>query len=300
MRLLGFAAVALVTGGIGSAAHAVPTFTDLNATTPEALVSALLAPTSGITINSVTYAGANIASGLFTNGNSSNIGFDNGVALTTGTLDTLPTGFNTRNLALGNPRLEQYNGGVPTTEAATLTIEFTPVGNQISLFYVFGSNDYQFTVGTAFNDVFAAEVNGINRALVPGTDSPVSINTVNCGDFSGNNAANCDQFRDNRFGDITDLDLEGLTQIFQLTANVTAGVINTLTLSIADSQDPDFDSVVFLRSGSFLSCNGPGLPECNGNGGPPPGEVPEPGMIGILGLAALGIASLRRRRPDKH
>lgn len=295
MRLLRLAAVAVFTAGAGGTAHAVPALTDLTATTPEALTSTLLAENSGIVINSVLYTGANAASGLFTNGNSSNIGFDSGVALTSGTLDTLPTSFDTNNVAVGNPALEAYNGGFSTTNASTLTIEFTPQGNQISLFYVFGSNDYQFSVGTAFNDVFAGIVNGENRALVPGTDSPVTINTVNCGDFLGSNAANCDQFRDNRFGDVTDLDLEGLTRIFQLTADVTAGVINTLTLSIADSSDPFFDSVVFLQAGSFLSCGGPGLPECNGPG-PGPQPVPEPGAIGLLGLAALSIGALRRPR----
>lgn len=298
MRLLGLAAVAVLSVGIGGAAHAVPAFTDLTLTTPEALANSLLADDAGIVINSVAYTGSNVASGLFTNGNSSNVGFNSGVALTSGTLNTLPTDFNTRNLALGNPRLEQYNGGFPTEEASTLTIEFTPVGNQISLLYVFGSNDYQFNVGTPFNDVFAAEVNGQNRALVPGTDLPVSINTVNCGDFAGNNAANCDLFRDNRFGGITDLDLEGLTRIFELTATVTPGVLNTLTLSIADSSDPDFDSVVFLGAGTFASCGAPGLPECDGGPGPGPGPepVPEPGAIGLVGLAVLGMATLRRPR----
>lgn len=299
MRLLGSAAVATLIG-MGSVAHAVPTFTDLTATTPEQLASTLLAENSGILINSAVYVGANAASGLFTNGNTANIGFDSGIALTSGTLNTLPTSFDTNNAALGNPRLSQYNGGFPTTNASTLTIEFTPQGNEISLFYVFGSNDYQFSVGTAFNDVFAAEVNGRNRALVPGTDMPITINTVNCGDFLGSNATNCDQFRDNRFGDITTLDLEGLTQIFQLTATVVPDAINTLTLSIADSSDPFFDSVAFLQAGSFVSCGGLGLPECGGTQPPPPppppGEVPEPGMFGILGLAALGIATIRRPR----
>ncbi|MCH8684881.1 choice-of-anchor L family PEP-CTERM protein [Pedomonas mirosovicensis] len=296
MRLLGLAAVAVFSVGIASAAQAVPAFTDLTTTTPEALANLLLAENSGITINSVAYTGANVASGSFTNGNSSNIGFDSGVALTSGTLNTLPTSFNTNNVALPNPALEEYNGGNPTFNASTLTIEFTPVGNEVSLLYVFGSNDYQFSVGTAFNDVFAAEVNGENRALVPGTDLPVTINTVNCGDFAGNNAANCDLFRDNRFGDITDLDLEGLTQIFELTASVTPGAINTLILSIADSSDSFFDSVAFLQAGSFVSCGGPGLPECDGGPGPGPEPVPEPGTIGLLGLAVLGAAALRRSR----
>lgn len=292
LRLLAPAAVvALVCAE--SPAGAVPVFTDLTSVTPEALAASLAGGSPGILINSVTYTGAPEASGLFTGGNSSNIGFDRGVALTTGTLSTLPAGFDTNNVALENQQLEAYNGGNPTFNASTLTIEFTPQGSGISLLFVFGSKDYLSSVGTPFNDVFAAEVNGVNRALVPGTDSFITINTVNCGDFLGNNAANCDLFRDNRLGDVTDLDLEGMTRVFRLTAAVTPDAINVLTLSIADSSDSLFDSVVFLAEGSFLACNGPGLPDCDGiTPPPPPGEVPEPGMAGLAALGVLGVAAL--------
>lgn len=295
MRFPGLAALAFLAGSIAGTAHAVPTFTDLTATTPLALATSLLSANSGITINSVTYEGANIASGLFTNGNSSNIGFDQGIVLTTGALDALATSAQVDNVALGNPILENFNGGLPTTNASTLTIEFTPIGNQITFSYVFASREYPNFVNDAFNDVFVFLVNGQNRALIPGTDTPVSINTVNCGDAAGDNPTNCDLFRDNRNGAISDLDLGGFTQIFNLVATVTPGVINTLVLSIGDTADPLFDSAVFLQSGSFSSCD-PEEPECDGNGnGPPPGEVPEPGMIGLLSIGTLGIALLRRR-----
>ncbi|HEY4545887.1 MAG TPA: choice-of-anchor L domain-containing protein [Pedomonas sp.] len=294
MRLLGFVAVVFFSGGIIGTAHAVPSFTDLNATTPEALVSDLLASNSGITVNSVLYNGANIASGLFTNGNSSNIGFDRGVALTTGAVGSLATDANVNNVALGNPILENFNGGFPTTNASTMTIEFTPIGNQITFSYVFASREYPDFVNSFFNDVFVFLVNGQNRALVPSTTTPVGINTVNCGDTFGNDPSNCDLFRDNRNGDISDLDLGGFTQVFDLVADVTPGVINTLVLSIGDTFDPFFDSAVFLESGTFRSC-GLGQPACD-NGGPPPGEVPEPGMIGLLGLGAVAVVTLRRRQ----
>lgn len=297
MRLPALVAITLLTGTIATASYAAPVFTDLNATTPEALVADLLAPNSGITVNSVTYEGANIASGLFTNGNSSNIGFDRGVALTTGAVDELATNAQVNNVALGNPILENYNGGFPTTNASTLTIEFTPVGDQITFSYVFASREYPDFVNSPFNDVFVFLVNGENRALIPGTNTPVSINTVNCGDVFGNDPTNCDLFRDNRNGAISDLDLGGFTQVFELVADVTPGIINTLVLAIGDTFDPFYDSAVFLQAGSLRSCT-PDDPDCGGNG-PPPGEVPEPGVLSLLGMGTLAIAALRRRKARK-
>lgn len=294
MRLSGFAAVVFIIGNLGGAAQAVPLFTDLNATTPEALAANLLAPNSGITINSVVYTGENRASGLFANGSSSNLGIDQGVVLTSGILSDMASNFSSNNLALGNPQLEPLTGGAPTTNASTLTIEFTPLGSEISFSYLFASREYPQFFTSGFTDAFGFFVNGVNRALIPGTDTPVGVSTVNCGDIFGSNPVNCDLFNDNRNGDITDLDIGGFTDMFNLVANVTPGVINTLVLSIADANDALFDSAVFLRGGSFASCGSPGLPECNGNGGPGPSPVSEPGMIGLLGLAILGISGLRR------
>lgn len=304
MRLLRTVAVAafLASTALVGTAQAVPVFTDLDSISPEALVNDLLAPNSGITINSVVYEGDNRASGLFTNGNSSNIGFDRGVVLTTGLLEELATNASSFNNAGGSQVLTDYTGGLTFTNASTLTIEFTPIGNQITFSYVFASREYPASVNTIFTDEFVFMVNGENRALIPGTSTPVGINTVNCGDAFGNNPTNCDLFRDNRNGDISDLDLGGFTQVFDVVASVTPGVINTLVISIGDIFDFFNDSAVFLQSGSLRSCE-PDDPACedDGNGnGPPPGEVPEPGILGLLGVGAVSAVVLRRRNRRTH
>ncbi len=50
--------------------------------------------------------------------------------------------------------------------------------------YVFASEEYPEYVGSSFNDVMAVFVDGQNCALVPGSQTPVSINTVNPGSNS--------------------------------------------------------------------------------------------------------------------
>ena len=290
MHTFKLVAVALLAGGISGTAAAAPVFTDMNSASAMDMANALLSSGSGITVNSASYAGAGSASGLFSNGNSSNIGIDQGIVLSSGLLGNMGSNFNTDNGAGGNPLLGAYNGGRSTYNASTLTIQFTPQGNQITFSYVFASAEYPDYVNDSYNDVFAFLVNGENRALVPGSNSPVSINTVNCGDENGTSPTNCDLFRDNRNGDLSDLDLGGFTLAFDIVANVTPGEVNTLVLSIADTWDEAFDSAVFLRGGSLTVCGGPNQPPCN------PQEVAEPGMLGIGALALFGIAGLRRSR----
>lgn len=290
MHTLRFLTVALLAGGMSGTAAAAPVFTDVNAASAMDMANALLSSGSGITVNSAAYSGAGNASGLFSNGNSSNVGIDSGIVLSSGVLGNMGSNFDTDNGAGGNPILQAYNGGSTTRNASTLSIEFTPQGSQITFSYVFASREYPDFVNGTYNDVFAFLVNGENRALIPGTGTPVSINTINCGDEVGADPTNCDLFRDNRDGSLSDLDLGGFTMVFDIIAQVTPGVVNTLTLSIADTADAFYDSVVFLQGGSLTVCGGPGQPPCN------PQEVSEPGMLGIGAIALFGIAGLHRSR----
>lgn len=294
MNRILLSAATLVVGCIGSlAANAAPVFTNLNSASVDAMVNSLLSGGSGITINSATYTGANTGSGLFSNGNSSNIGINQGIVLSSGHLDMMHIEFSDNNGSAGNPLLEKYNGGRVTSNASTLSIEFTPTGNQITFSYVFASREYPNYVNEVYNDAFAFLVNGENRALIPGTQTAVSINTVNCGDELGQDPSHCNLFRDNRNGSLSDLDLGGFTQVFNVVANVTPGAINTLVLAIADTADEVLDSAVFLSGGSLSVCGGPGQPPCQQ---PDPAEVAEPGTVGLAGLALLAIGGLRRSR----
>ena len=76
--------------------------------------------------------------------------------------------------------------GDSTFDAAVLEFDFIPGGSHVIFNYIFGSEEYLEYVNSAFNDVFAFYVSPadgsrppINIALVPGTDEPVSINTIN-------------------------------------------------------------------------------------------------------------------------
>ena len=250
------------------------------AVTATTLASTLASGSSGLTINSATYTGANIASGLFT-GEAGILGLTSGILLTSGSVNNVvgpnnQSGATGANGVAGDAALSAL-AGQTTFDASILTINFTPTGNNISFSYVFGSEEYPEFVNQ-FNDVFAFFVNGTNFALIPGTNTPVSINSINAGVNSGLFVSNTSGVRNTQ--------LDGFTTVLSFVAPVTPNVQNTLRLAIADSRDNILDSAVFLQGGTFSVCGTPGQPACPG------GSVPEPASIGLM---LMGVTAAARR-----
>jgi hypothetical protein len=280
----------LVFGGAAptvSAAYMVTQFgsAGLNAM---GMASALLAGSSGVVINSATYTGANQASGIFTGGGSI-FGIDQGVVLTSGSAQNFGSNNNGQP---GYAPLEALNGNRPTFDASVLDIKFTPTGSFITFNYVFGSEEYPVFVDSQFNDVFGFFVNGTapanNRALIPGTSTPVAINSINCGNASGAGAKpHCDQFIDNRNGDkgLAASQLGGWTKVFSFVASVNDGVENELILAIADTSDAILDSAALVKG--LATCGGPEESPC---------PTPEPATLALFGLGIAALAFSRRKR----
>lgn len=235
-----------------------------NLVTPAATVAELLQCLLGpdVTVTNAVLIASPQAAGTF-NGGLGVIGFDQGIILSSGDINTL-TGPNvgdatsTDNAAPGDPDLDSLIPGYVTYDAVVLEFDFTCTTAQDVVFqYVFGSEEYNEYVDTPFNDVFGFFLNGVNIAIAPagcsGAGSPVSINHVNCGNPYVGAGPNCNCFRNNDLDDgggSINTELDGLTQVFFATATIQPGT-NHIKIALADAGDRVLDSDVMIRCQSF-------------------------------------------------
>ncbi|MAQ47265.1 MAG: hypothetical protein CMD27_00100 [Flavobacteriales bacterium] len=181
---------------------------------PENIVNNILLGDGIETSNWVWQNGdANI--GYF-DGNNANIGFDEGVIMSTGGIDFVTTGIGAGPGITGDVDLEIALSelgmtGFSVNNVTILEFDFVAESESMAFNYVFGSMEYTSFTCSGFNDIFGFFLsgpgitgpytnNGINLALVPEpegavdyaewltintgvyTTTPVAINTVNNGD----------------------------------------------------------------------------------------------------------------------
>lgn len=233
--------------------------------TAETLVNTLLGP--GVTVSNIQLTGASGASGTFIGGQAAGLEIEAGVILSSGNITNAlpPNNEDGAGNDLGEPGdltldeiLNEANGDdadEATQDATVLEFDIVSEESELSFNYIFASEEYNEFVNAGFNDIFAfslidADGNSENIALVPGSETPVSIDNVN-------NDTNSGFFIDNDFGDLDPvpfpIEYDGFTTELTATATVTPGETQTLRLAIADVGDGILDSAVFIGAGSLGS-----------------------------------------------
>ncbi|MDT8323303.1 MAG: choice-of-anchor L domain-containing protein [Bacteroidota bacterium] len=240
----------------------------------------------GAQVTNIDYRGFPRSIGYF-DGTASNIGIDEGVLMTTGWVGYAVGPNQLENagygaLVPGDQDLAQLVGAW-TFDACVLEFDFVPYQDTVHFEYVFGSEEYTEYVGSEFNDVFAFFITGPgiigqrNIALIPGTSTPVAINTVNHIDSS--------RYYVNNFAGNT-VQYDGFTTVLKASAAVIPCQTYHFKLAIADVSDNIYDSGVFLKAGSFDAGNQlavVGLQDAAEGGC-------QPGIIEIQRLGHLGEA----------
>jgi len=189
------------------------------------------------------------------------------------------------------------------SDAAILTLALVPLGDSLQLRYVFASEEYNEWVCTAKNDAVGMFLSGpgingtfsnggINMATLPGTGLPVMVNTVNLGIPGFNSTGFCGMYPlweqdsvyyvDNTYG--IHMQLDGYTTVLTAKAAVTAGATYQLRIAIADVDDANYDSAVFLEYGSLTSDMSTTTEEATGMSEPTLWRDPSSGRIVLTGF----------------
>lgn len=250
---------------------------------PALMVQTLLG--AGVTATNITFTGDTVhASGFFSEPSGA-FGVSSGIMLTSGTISNAPgpnnsdfEGFD--NLLPGDALLDLYTSTtLGTNDACVLEFDFTSISDSVEFNYVFGSEEYNEFVFQGFNDVFGFFISGPgivgqqNIALVPGTNTPCSIDSINngytlTGQASTGPCMNCQYYVDNFQGTVMQYD--GYTTVLTARAGVIPCETYHIKLAIEDVSDGVYDSGVFLEGGSFKSS---GIFQVVYNGGDAPGTL---------------------------
>lgn len=227
----------------------------------------------GVTVSNITYTGHPNAIGHFQTGSTpSNLGISEGIVISSGLVNnpSAPIGSPPSNHAstshsLGGDPLLTALAGYTTYDAAILEFDFVPQSDTIRFRYVFGSEEYHDFVDGTVNDAFGFFISGPNplggvytnrnMALIPGTNIPITINTVNNGytynPCSSGPCMNCAYFVDNCMG--TTVVYDAFTVVLTAWASVIPCMTYHLKIGIADAGDWIYDSGVFLEANSLTT-----------------------------------------------
>ena len=251
--------------------------------TPLEYVQELVGP--GITVSNVvmTNNSANQI-GIF-DGQNSNIGFNSGVVMAAGPVNGLVG--NAGMADAGQPGNGQTDADLLTiaqsvtsnpsagaissvNDVISLEFDFVPSSNVASFNFVFSSDEYTAWINSTFNDVFAFFVSGPgitgpfnappgfpggaqNVALVPGTNTPITISTIYPAGVPGEPPAGLNpQLYVSNAGGTTHTH-NGFTVPIPIELNVQCGETYHFRFAIGDGSDSYLNTAVFLEAGSFVS-----------------------------------------------
>jgi hypothetical protein len=235
---------------------------------PQEMANLLVGPGITLVPGSAVFTGDLVSAGVFSDGNAvggAGLGINSGLILTSGRAKD----------AIGpNDSTMTSNGAI----SARLKFSFITSGGDVSFRYVFASEEYPEFMITIYNDLFEFLLDGVNIALVPNTNVPVRVNTINSVSpevwmpmirpgsipwlshpvYSEYFIPNYDQPTPAKPNAGTfNIEYDGFTVVLTATATNVAPGVHTLDLFITDMADASWDSAVFIEAGSLTTRNAP-------------------------------------------
>jgi gliding motility-associated-like protein len=234
----------------------------------------------GVSIKKIAYTGNPLSIGYF-KGGSAALGVDSGIVMSTGYVASsgIVSGIEKSGKDFASwdnesiasfPDLAQLTQG-SLQNITLLEITFVPFADTLSFRYSFASEEYPEFSCDDYNDVFGFFIEGPgydqprNIALIPGTQLPVTINTLHPPNplIPGCDTLNFHLYVDNLHSSRQPT-FDGFTKVFKAVAKVVPCQEYTIRLGLADVRDKIYDSAVFLEAKSFgtspsLTLSGSGI-----------------------------------------
>jgi len=279
----------------------------------------------------------NEAFGIFTD---DPFGLDEGIVLSTGRVADLPglntedggivPDFQDPQADLSTdfyPQGPEGETGFAGFEGDSITLELSfdadSTVDKVFFEYVFGSEEFVEFGGTQFNDSFNMFLNGESLALLS-DNQHVTINNL-VPDPNDPTSYHPD-FIYNPVGSGVNTKLDGYTKNLTFEGQLIKNGRNTIRVNVADAADGILDTGVFIKGKSLgtkppqlnpqpnddpdepqFPSDGPGTDPGTDPGtlfppdDPEPQSVPEPsGLLGLLGVATLGVRTMIRRKQKAH
>ncbi len=207
-----------------------------------------------VTIVSASYSGQGSSSGIYTNGDSVSPGVtpsDEGVILSTGHARNFSNrngSYNQRSNRSTDTNGEDNNAefnavaGTNTYDASYLDVSFiADEAGQMTMQFVFASEEYPEYVSSIYQDFVAVSVNG--------TYIPLEIGNGDVDPGNINNGENESLFVDNT-GGIYNTEMDGFTITMTLTFDIVEG-LNDIRIVVADVSDSNYDSSLLIAADSL-------------------------------------------------
>lgn len=226
---------------------------------------------TGVVVSNATLNCPTASYGTFSG--TSDVGLTSGVLLTTGAASEAAGSasgqLNTNNgSTYTDPDLTAIQNNANQNTCA-LEFDIIPICETLQLKYVFASEEYPEFVCSDFNDIFGFFITGPNPgggnynsqniAVIPGTSTPVAINSINPGVAGGGfNTAQCTSLSNSNLyfdNSGTTIVYDGFTVPLLAIVPVIPCQTYHFKLAIADALDDLYDSGVFLEQAG-LTCPG--------------------------------------------
>jgi len=219
----------------------------------------------------------NVQIGYFANGFSDGLPVDSGFAMTTGNMESLftndPGGNIIQDPLQDDPDIVAISG-FNANDCAVLEFDVLNLAEALAFNYTFASVEYENFTCSSFNDAFGLFISGpgidgpyvndaINIALIPDSDVPVGVNTINGGvPTGGGQAANCEAanpnwvndsqyFIENYGNSISSVTFTGFTVNLEAFVEVQQDETYHIKFAICDASDGALDSGIILEANSF-------------------------------------------------